>query len=187
MITRIKNGNVLIDGVFQKVDLFFDGKTIVSIGRDMSFDRDIDAGGNYVTAGFIDLHCHGGGGADFSDGDREGVIRAAKTHLQHGTTALFPTALSADFAMLEKAIIAIEEAQQSLPMLMGIHLEGPYFSGADSKSKGAQKGDVLRPIDMEEVAQLLKAAKGCILRWDAAPELAHSAEFAARLKQEGIE
>ena len=46
MITRIKNGNVLIDGVFQKVDLFLDGKTIVSIGTDMPFDRDIDADGN---------------------------------------------------------------------------------------------------------------------------------------------
>ena len=71
MITRITNGNVLIDGVFQKVDLYLEGKTIVSIGQAIPFDRDIDAGGNYVTAGFIDLHCHGGGGADFSDGDRD--------------------------------------------------------------------------------------------------------------------
>ena len=97
MITRIKNGNVLIDGVFQKVDLFLDGKTIASIGTQMPFDQEVDAAGNYVTAGFIDLHCHGGGGADFSDGDVEGVLCAAKLHLQHGTTTLFPTALSADF------------------------------------------------------------------------------------------
>ena len=166
MITRIKNGNVLVDGVFQKVDLFLDGKTIVSIGTDMPFDRDIDADGNYVSAGFIDLHCHGGGGADFSDGDREGVIRAAKTHLQHGTTALFPTALSADFAMLEKAIIAIEEAQQSLPMLMGIHLEGPYFSPAQT---GAQNGKALRPPLPEEYHTILANHK--IARWDYAPEL----------------
>ena len=166
MITRIKNGNVLIDGVFQKVDLFLDGKTIVSIGTDMPFDRDIDAGGNYVSAGFIDLHCHGGGGADFSDGDREGVIRAAKTHLQHGTTALFPTALSADFAMLEKAIIAIEEAQQSLPMLVGIHLEGPYFSPSQT---GAQNGKALRLPLPEEYHTILANHK--IARWDYAPEL----------------
>ena len=107
MITRIKNGNVLVDGVFQKVDLFLDGKTIASIGTQMSFDQEVDAEGNYVTAGFIDLHCHGGGGADFSDGDVEGVLRAAKVHLQHGTTTLFPTALSADFDALEKAVCSI--------------------------------------------------------------------------------
>lgn len=166
MITRIKNGNVLVDGVFQKVDLFLDGKTIVSIGTDMPFDQDVDAEGNFVTAGFIDIHCHGGGGADFSDGDTEGVIRAAKTHLQHGTTTLFPTALSADFDVLEKAICAIEEAQQQLPMLAGIHLEGPYFSPAQT---GAQNGKALRKPLPEEYHTIL--AKHKIARWDYAPEL----------------
>ena len=166
MITRIKNGNVLVDGVFQKVDLFFDGKTIVSIGADMPFDQDIDAEGNYVTAGFIDLHCHGGGGADFSDGDTEGVIRAANTHLQHGTTTLFPTALSADFAVLERAICAIEEAQKTLSMLAGIHLEGPYFSPAQT---GAQNGKALRKPLPEEYHTIL--AKHKIARWDYAPEM----------------
>ena len=166
MITRIKNGNVLVDGVFQSVDLFFDGKTIISVGTEIPFDRDIDANGNYVTAGFIDLHCHGGGGADFSDGDTEGVIRAAKIHLQHGTTTLFPTALSADFDALEKAICAIENAQKILPMLAGIHLEGPYFSPAQT---GAQNGKALRKPLTEEYDAIL--AKHKIARWDYAPEL----------------
>ena len=166
MITRIKNGNVLVDGVFQKVDLFLDGKTIASIGTQMPFDRDVDAEGNYVTAGFIDLHCHGGGGADFSDGDVEGVLRAAKVHLQHGTTTLFPTALSADFDVLEKAICAIEEAQKWLPMLAGIHLEGPYFSPAQT---GAQNGKALRKPQAEEYQTILENHK--IARWDYAPEL----------------
>ena len=166
MITRIKNGNVLVDGVFQSVDLFFDGKTIISVGTEIPFDRDIDANGNYVTAGFIDLHCHGGGGADFSDGDTEGVFRAAKIHLQHGTTTLFPTALSADFDALEKAICAIENAQKILPMLAGIHLEGPYFSPAQT---GAQNGKALRKPLTEEYDAIL--AKHKIARWDYAPEL----------------
>ena len=166
MITRIKNGNVLVDDVFQSVDLFFDGKTIISVGTEIPFDRDIDANGNYVTAGFIDLHCHGGGGADFSDGDTEGVIRAAKIHLQHGTTTLFPTALSADFDALEKAICAIENAQKILPMLAGIHLEGPYFSPAQT---GAQNGKALRKPLPEEYHAILTKHK--IARWDYAPEL----------------
>ncbi len=166
MITRIKNGNVLVDGVFQKVDLFFDGKTIVSVGADMPFDQDVDAEDNYVTAGFIDLHCHGGGGADFSDGDKDGVICAANTHLQHGTTTLFPTALSADFDVLEKAICAIEEAQKQLPMLAGIHLEGPYFSPAQT---GAQNGKALRKPLSEEYQTIL--SRHSIARWDYAPEL----------------
>ena len=166
MITRITNGKVLYNCDFCQKDLFLKDGKILAIGAEHPFDRTVDAEGCYVTAGFIDLHCHGGGGADFSDGDREGVIRAAKTHLQHGTTALFPTALSADFAMLEKAIIAIEEAQQSLPMLMGIHLEGPYFSPAQT---GAQNGKALRPPLPEEYHTILANHK--IARWDYAPEL----------------
>lgn len=55
-----------------------------------------------------------------------------------------------------------------------------------SESKGAQNSDILRPIDMEEVEQLLAAAKGSILRWDVAPELTNSAAFAKRLWEAGI-
>lgn len=172
MVTRIKNGSVLVDGVFQRVDLFFDGKTIISVGTDMPFDQDIDAKGNFVTAGFIDLHCHGGGGADFSDGDTEGVIRAAKVHLRYGTTTLFPTVLSADFDVLERAICAIEQAQQMLPMLAGIHLEGPYFSPAQT---GAQNGKVLRKPLPEEYHAILTKHK--IARWDYAPELDEDCRF----------
>ncbi len=53
----------------------------------------------------------------------------------------------------------------------GLHLEGPYFSGASSKSKGAQKGDLLRDPDYTEMQSIFSAAKGTVLRWDAAPEL----------------
>ena len=171
MVTRIRNGKVLIDGVFRKVNLFLGGKTIVSVGAEIPFDRDVDVDGNYVTAGFIDLHCHGGGGADFSDGDTAGVLRAAKVHLQHGTTTLFPTVLSADFAVLERAICAIEEAQKKVPMLAGIHLEGPYFSPAQT---GAQNGNAIRKPQTEEYEYILTKHK--ISRWDYAPEL--DAEFA---------
>ena len=181
MITRIKNGNVLIDGVFQKTELFLDGKTIVSIGTDMSFDRDVDAEGHYVTAGFIDLHCHGGGGADFGDGDPNGVICAAETHLRHGTTTLFPTTLSMDFEMLEKSICAIEEAQRALPMLAGIHLEGPYFSPAQS---GAQNGKMLRKPMYEEYHTILTKHK--IVRWDYAPELDVDFRFLSALRTAGV-
>ena len=181
MITRIKNGNVLLDGKFQKVDLFLDGKTIVSVGTEIPFDRDVDVEGDYVTAGFIDLHCHGGGGADFSDGDVDGVLRAARVHLQHGTTTLFPTALSADFNTLERAVCAIEEAQKQLPMLAGIHLEGPYFSPAQT---GAQNGKVLRKPLAEEYQKIL--AKHKIARWDYAPELDPDFRFLHALLAAGV-
>lgn len=166
MVTRITNGKVLVDGQFRETDVFFDGKTIVGIGKQIPWDRTVDAGGNYVTAGFIDVHCHGGAGADFSDGDPEGVCRAADMHLRHGTTTLFPTLISADFNVLERAICAIEQAQEKMPSLSGIHLEGPYFSPAQT---GAQNGSALRRPMPEEYGTILSRHK--IHRWDYAPEM----------------
>ena len=51
----------------------------------------IDCNGFYVSPGFIDTHTHGGGGCDFMDGDVESILTAARLHLHHGTTTIFPT------------------------------------------------------------------------------------------------
>ena len=54
----------------------------------------INCQGNYLSPGFIDTHCHGGGGADFMDGTVQDILIAARAHLKHGTTALCPTTLT---------------------------------------------------------------------------------------------
>lgn len=172
MITRITNGKVLYNGDFCQKDLFLKDGKILAIGGEHPFDRTVDANGAYVTAGFIDLHCHGGGGADFSDGDAAGARTAALTHLSHGTTTLFPTLLSADTAVLEKALASVEEAQKDTPSLGGIHIEGPYFSPAQT---GAQKGSALRRPMPSEYQSILSRYK--LARWDYAPELDESFAF----------
>ena len=51
----------------------------------------VDCGGKYLSPGFIDVHCHGGGGGSFMSMDLQQHIKAMKMHLQHGVTALTPT------------------------------------------------------------------------------------------------
>ena len=177
MITKITGGKVLLNGAFQNTDLYIKGKTIVAIGGERPFDRVVDAGGNYVTAGFIDLHCHGGGGVDFSDG--KDVATPVMTHLRHGTTTIFPTVVSTDMAVLEKAICAIEKT--ALPMIGGIHLEGPYLSPAQT---GAQNPEALRRPTAEEYAPILKNHK--IARWDYAPERDENFGFLQALTDAGV-
>jgi len=172
MITRITNGNVLVNGKFIDTDIYFEGKSIIAIGGEREYDNLIDAQGNYVSPGFIDIHCHGGGGVDFADGEAEQVKCAANTHLLHGTTTLFPTIVSADFAVLERAIQAVELAREELPMLGGIHLEGPYFS---PNQTGAQNGDTLRKPTCDEYEHILKNYQ--IARWDYAPEMDEDFQF----------
>jgi len=180
MVTRITNGKVLIGETFRKTDIYFEGNTILGTEA-MSWDRTIDAGGNYVTAGFVDLHCHGGGGADFADGDVSGVKTAAMTHLKHGTTALFPTVSAKDFETLERAIRTLEAVRPEVPNLMGIHLEGPYFSPAQS---GAQNIKALKAPQSEEYGPILREHK--IARWDYAPELDTDHSFLKALLSAGV-
>lgn len=181
MVTRITNGNVLVNGAFQKTDLYIQGNRILSIGGQRAWDETIDAQGNYVTAGFIDLHCHGGGGADFADGNVDGALRAAATHLKHGTTTLFPTITSSDFSSLEQAICAVEQAQKTMPVLGGVHLEGPYFSPAQT---GAQNGNALRKPQPQEYMHILANHK--IARWDYAPEVDEDGVFLQALLAAGV-
>ena len=69
---------------------------IAAIGPRVALPRDavtIDARGAFLAPGFIDLHVHGGGGADFMDGDAAAVRTALATHARHGTTTIFPTTI----------------------------------------------------------------------------------------------
>jgi len=149
----------------------------------------LEAIGKYLFAGFVDLHVHGGGGADFMDATPEAFETAVRAHLLHGTTLLYPTAMSAteeDLAAFINAFLRFRGSSRYASLAPGLHMEGPYFSGAGQKSSGAQPTSVLRLPDLDEVERLLALANGSILRWDAAPELEGAPELARYLVERGI-
>ena len=123
------------------------------------------------------------------DATPEAFETAVKSHLQHGTTTLVPTAMSAsekDLTAFLKTFKSFRKNSKYGALTPGVHLEGPYFSGASAKSGGAQPRDILRLPDINEVERLLKTADGDILRWDAAPELPGADEFARCMTDNGI-
>lgn len=147
--------------------------------------RVIDAKGLYVSPGFIDMHTHGAGGADFMDGTVEAYLTAARMHAVHGTTLLYPTtltstneALFASFETYRKA----EEMNTDGARFGGMHLEGPYFSPVYA---GAQDPRYLRNPRPEEYLEILDRCPA-LARWSFAPELEGAEEFAAELKKRGI-
>lgn len=185
----LRNANaVLPEGIKRTNVLIKDGK-IFAIGYEGNAEKVIDVKGNYLLPGFIDVHVHGGGGADFMDATPDAFEIAVKTHLQHGSTTLVPTAMSATEEDLTDFLIAFKEFRKNsryASVTPGVHLEGPYFSGANAKSSGAQPSNLLRFPDEAEMDRLIKTADGDILRWDAAPELPGSELFAKKCKENRI-
>ena len=148
-------------------------------------DTLIDAKGLYLSPGFVDIHTHGAGNADFMDGSVEAVRTVCRTHLGFGTTSIVPSTLSSTNEELFANLAHIENARKSsegMPEILGVHLEGPYFS---PEQKGAQDPRYLRNPDPEEYRRILESCPS-IVRWTVAPELPGALEMGRWLREKGI-
>lgn len=103
-----------------------------------SYDNIIDADNNFLSAGFIDIHTHGAGGADLMDGTLDAYLTVARTHAKFGTTAFLPTTLTCPDEELFNTFETYKEATKlntDGARMLGFHLEGPYFA---YNQRGAQ-------------------------------------------------
>lgn len=189
-MSRIWIGNgkiVLPDRVEDQGSLLIDGGKIAAVNAPCPRDAErVDAAGGYILAGFVDLHVHGGGDWDFMDGAPEAFPKVARAHCAHGTTALCPTTMTCPDPLLEKTIDMFLEADKTPEggaELLGLHLEGPYFSAA---SRGAQPIQQQRIPCREDLERILRRARGTILRWDGAPELPNMELFAQVMAENGV-
>lgn len=149
----------------------------------------LHAGGGYILPGFVDIHVHGGGDCDFMDATVESFLEIARVHCQHGTTAMAPTTMTCEDSLLEKVIRCYLEArviENSGAELLGLHLEGPFFSAASANSRGAQPITRQRIPAREVLEHVIDVAQGHILRWDAAAELPEMDLFAQVMKENNI-
>lgn len=138
----------------------------------------IDLGGALVIPGLIDVHSHGNSGADFSDGDYNGLVQMARYYASCGVTSFAPASMTLPYDVLEKAFATAVTLTQNQPegcaALRGIQMEGPYFS---YKKRGAQNADFLKNPDFEGFRKLYEGSGGLIRIADVAPELPGAEEF----------
>ena len=111
-----------------------DGR-IVSVGTDPEAPNGGEAvEAAFVAPGFVDIHTHGGAGADFMDGTPEAVLTVCRAHARHGTTTVFPTTSTGSPELIRRMLDACMSTRGSWrpgpdgARIGGVHLYGPYFA-----------------------------------------------------------
>ncbi|MDB5112103.1 MAG: N-acetylglucosamine-6-phosphate deacetylase [Mucilaginibacter sp.] len=186
---KIINGRIITPyRIIHGGTVLISGNTITAVSEgniDVPDAVVIDAGGKYISPGFIDLHVHGGGGHDFMDCSEAAFLKIAETHAKYGTTAMVPTTLTSEKKDLLRTLDFYELAHQKNNLgaqFLGMHLEGPYFA---LNQRGAQDPRYIRDPNVEEYKEVL-AYSNVIKRWSAAPELKGALAFGKYLKSKGV-
>ncbi|WP_256362277.1 N-acetylglucosamine-6-phosphate deacetylase [Streptomyces sp. TRM70350] len=142
----------------------------------------LDLTGHYVVPGFVDIHNHGGGGASFTSGTVEDVLRGIHTHRLHGTTTLVASTVTGDLDLLaHRAGLLSELAEQG--EIAGIHFEGPFISPC---RKGAHSEELLRDPEPAQVRKLIDAARGRARMLTLATELPGGIDSVRLLVEHGV-
>ena len=171
----ILNAKILLDDtIIEDKVLLYDHKIVNTVDEiDLTDIETIDAKGAYVSAGFIDLHIHGSGGADVMDATPDALETISSTLLQTGTTSFLATTMTMSSEDIDKALqnIQLHAFKVSGAHILGIHLEGPFINiskhGAQDKAYVQAPNVALIENYMQEVKMItlapeIKGAEGFV-------------------------
>jgi N-acetylglucosamine-6-phosphate deacetylase len=213
---------VLPDHVLERGAVLINDGRITAVDRQSSLEQQIgddarptviDAGDGYIVPGFVDIHVHGGLGADFMDGTAAAYETALRAHLRHGTTSLTPTTTVARHDQIMAVLKLTREFMQRgeggggraeadnrsdppdrLPSPLPPHpspllprVLGAHFYGPYFRyeARGAHPGKEIRPPVEREYAEYLDYADA-LATATIAPELPGAEQFAAACRERGV-
>jgi N-acetylglucosamine-6-phosphate deacetylase len=141
--------------------------------------------GRYIAPGYIDIHVHGGGGADYMDGSPEAVRTVNRAHARHGTTTIYPTTTTGSPEEITRMLDACASVRQSWSVsdgarIGGVHYYGPYFA---EEKVGCHSVEGRRDPDPEEYLRAF--AKGLIGVATCAAELPGAEAFYRAAREHG--
>ncbi len=175
----IINANVVLpDKVLEGSTIIFDEKIrIIDKTAELSDCEIIDAKGNYVIPGLIDLHMHGYRGFDASDSSLDAVTEISKAITENGVTAFCPTTMTMPKKDIKTALSNIAFAKDNAKgaKILGANVEGPYINPS---RKGAQNENDIKAPDSD----FILSQKDIIKLVTLAPEVSGSSEFIKRVK-----
>ncbi|MER6993614.1 N-acetylglucosamine-6-phosphate deacetylase [Saccharopolyspora hirsuta] len=171
------------EGVLDRGWVRVSGGTIAEVGTGPApAGRVVDLRGQWLVPGFVDIHCHGGGGGSFTSIEVDQARAAIAAHRRHGTTTIMASLVSAPLPDLTKQISALSDLVVD-GELAGIHLEGPFLSAARC---GAHDPAILRAPEASAVQQVLDAGRGAVRMVTLAPELPNGVEAVRQLVDHGV-
>lgn len=187
--TLIKNASVYHNHRFEALDLLLEDGRISRMGgcEGEVCDEVIDAGGNRVVPGFLDIHTHGAVGVDVNGADAKGFEKICRFFASQGTTSWLCSVLTDTKEQTMQAIDMYKEwkkMEHHGANLMGIHLEGPFLCPA---YKGAMPEHLLKKPDMELLKSYQEAAEGEVRYITVSPEVEGIVDFIPYIKSLGIQ
>jgi N-acetylglucosamine-6-phosphate deacetylase len=177
-VTVFRNATlVLPDRLVPYGSLVVDSGRIAEVGEGRP--DGIDLGGAFLAPGFVDLHVHGGDGADFMDGTPEAFRTVSRCHARHGTTSLTPTSTVARMDQYLRFLELCGELHGDVPggaRIVGSHFYGPYFA---RPARGCHPDQDFLTPDESNAEAFTKLAAKMPLVVTVAPEI-DSAEWLVR-------
>ncbi|MFJ5264261.1 N-acetylglucosamine-6-phosphate deacetylase [Streptomyces sp. NPDC088387] len=171
---------VLPTAVVDDGQVVVEGDRIAAGAHDSA--RVVDVTGHYLVPGFVDIHNHGGGGASFTSGTVDDVLKGIHTHRLHGTTTVVASTVTGEMDFLaQRAGLLSELAEQG--DIAGVHFEGPFISPC---RKGAHSEELLRDPDPADVRKLIDAARGHAKMVTLATELPGGLDSVRLLAEHGV-
>lgn len=183
---RIKSNHIICGDSEIAGYVYFESGVITEISNAQHpVTREYDYTDKYVSAGFIDIHTHGGAGNAF-EGNEDEIVAGCNFHLSHGVTSIYPTVSAAYISDMKRSARNIGLAMKRRDLknnIIGAHFEGPYLSSAQTGAQGAEF--ITLPI-FEDYTAILDEFDGVLARWTYAPENDKDAEFANYAAQKGV-
>ncbi|WP_130806623.1 N-acetylglucosamine-6-phosphate deacetylase [Senegalia massiliensis] len=162
-MNAIINGKIILeDKILEDYVLIYEEK-ILDILPNEEFDQKdkkvIDAKGNFVSPGFIDIHIHGSSGCDTMDGDINSINTISETILKNGVTSFLPTTMTMDLDSIYNALDTVRESmtkELNGAKVLGAHMEGPFIN---PKYKGAQKEKYIIKPEYDSIEKYMDVIK----------------------------
>jgi N-acetylglucosamine-6-phosphate deacetylase len=171
---RYYNANVFIDGQFVRGGFRVEKGRFAEVFAGGTHQSGTDLQGAYVIPGLVDIHVHGCGGADFSDGDYDGLVHMARCLAKQGTTTFAPAIAPLPFEPVElamsTAVLLRRDRPEGCAWLAGAHMEGPFLSPEGKP-------------DFHAFRSLFEFMSGVIGMVDVDPELPGAVEFIRQARE----